>query len=61
MPVRLPPGRARLAISPPFSGSIMNATTGTVLVTALNASTTGLGPVTIKSGLLLMISRAISA
>jgi hypothetical protein len=36
----------------------MNATIGIVLVAALNSITTGLVPVTIRSGLLVTISRA---
>jgi hypothetical protein len=61
MPVRLPPGRAKLVTSPAFSGSSMNATTGIVLVAAMKAITTGLVPVTIKFGLRVTISRAKSA
>src|SRR3981189_540103 len=57
----LPPGRARLVASPPFNGSELNATTGIVLVAALKTITTGLVPVTIKSGLRVTISRAKSA
>jgi len=49
LPVRLPPGRAKLVTSPAFSGSSMNATTGIVLVAAMKAITTGLVPVTINS------------
>ena len=58
MPVRLPPGRARLLTRPAFNGSNMNATTGIVLVARLKVVTTGLVPVTIKSGLLFTISAA---
>jgi hypothetical protein len=61
MPVRLPPGRLRLATSPAFRGSSMNPTIGIVLVAAAKIVTTGLVPVTIKSGLRLTISRAKSA
>ena len=61
MPVRLPPGRARLVTSPAFSGSSMNATIGMVLVAVLKAVTTGFVPVTIKSGLRATISPAIPA
>ena len=51
MPVRSPPGRARLLTRPAFNGSNMNATTGIVLVARLKVVTTGLVPVTIKSGI----------
>ena len=61
IPVRLPPGLARPLTSPALRGSSMNATTGIVLVAAVTALTTGLVPVTIKSGLRIMISRIKSA
>ena len=61
IPVRLPPGWARLVTSPALSGSSMNATTGIVLVAAVTFLTTGFVPVTITSGLRATISRTKSA